>query len=134
VYDGGRRKMEVNGEQIGPLKKIALDIEAGTGPDRMDLTQGPAPFEFIFGLGRQGLTPFEMELVDKKVGEDVVFFLKEQDVPAFFQHLSQLPPGFRGEGDAMYLKVTIKRVVRPEPREVIGALAEVAKCGDHCCG
>jgi len=126
--------MEEDGNRVGPLKKIGLDIEAGTGPSRMDLTQVPAPFEFIFGLGREGLTPFEMELVGKKVGEDVVFFLKEQDVPAFFQHHSPLPPGCRGEGDSIYLRVRITRVVRPEPREVIGALADIANCGDHCCG
>ena len=125
--------MEENADKVGLLKKIGLDVEAGTGPEQMDLSQGPAPFEFIFGLGREGLTPFEFELADKKVGEDVVIFIKTQDAPAFFQHLA-LPPLTDTRGvEAMYLKVRVKTVGQPEPREVVGALAAIAECGDHCC-
>lgn len=125
--------MEENADRVGLLKKISLDIEAGTGPERMDLSHGPAPFEFIFGLGREGLTPFEFELADKKVGEDVVIFIKTRDVPAFFQHLTLHSLTDIGGVEAVYLKVRIKTVGQPEPREVVGALAEIAECGDHCC-
>lgn len=124
--------MEENEDRVGLLKKIGLHIEAGTGPERMDLSHGQAPFEFIFGLGVEGLTPFEFELADKRVGEDVDIFIKEKDVSAFFQHLSI--PSLRGTGGVdIYLKVKIKTVAQPEPREVVGALAEIADCGDHCC-
>ena len=50
-------------EKIGALKKVTLSLEAGRSPEAMDLTSQPLPFEFIFGLGTAGLTPFEVELV-----------------------------------------------------------------------
>lgn len=125
--------MEENADRVGLLKKIGLDVEAGTGPERMDLSHGPVPFEFIFGLGRGGLTPFELELAERKVGEDVVIFIQTQDDPAFFQHLVLPPLTDTGEVEAMYLKVRIRTVGRSEPREVVAALAEIANCGDHCC-
>ena len=56
-------------EKIGVLKKITLSVEAGTAPDSMDLTPKSAHFEFIYGLGTSGLTPFEIQLADKTVAE-----------------------------------------------------------------
>ena len=56
-------------QTIGPLKKISLLLEAGTGPDKTDLTAGPIASEFIFGAGSQGLCPFEFQLAAKKEGD-----------------------------------------------------------------
>jgi hypothetical protein len=78
-------------EKIEVLKKIILSVEAGTAPDSMDLTPQPAQFEFIYGLGTSGLTPFEIQLADKTVGQEVQLHLSREDIPQVFQHLAFFP-------------------------------------------
>ena len=114
--------------------KITLELEAGTKPESMDLSPGPSRFEFIFGLGKDGLTPFECELADMGEGESVTIFIKPGEFPEAFQHLQIPPLGITDEVESLYLKVIVQKIVQAEQKEVIGALAEMAKCGDHCCG
>ena len=126
--------MNENRQAIGPLKKIRLLVEAGTGPDKTDLTAQPIPFEFIFGAGSQGLCPFEFQLANKKEGDSLNLRIGRHELADLFQHLpiSSLPiPESAG---ASYLKVKIVRVSEADPKEVIKAMAESSSCGDHCCG
>jgi hypothetical protein len=121
-------------QTIGSLMKIRLLLEAGTGADRSDLTAEPIPFEFIFGAGSQGLSPFEFELAGKKEGDRVSISLRPEELSGLFQHLLvpflAIPEGT----SAFLLKVQIVKVTEAEPKEVIKAMAEAAACGDHCCG
>jgi hypothetical protein len=117
-----------------PLKKVTLSFEAGTNPDSMDLIPRSAPFDFIFGLGTQGLTPFEFQLADKDEGDEVSFPLKRGDMDQFFQHLSLPELPIPGDRDTFYLRVRVMKVVPADQKEVIKALAEIASCDDHCCG
>jgi hypothetical protein len=125
-------KMET--EKIEVLKKIILSVEAGTAPDSMDLTPQPSQFEFIYGLGTSGLTPFEIQLADKTVGEEVQLHMSREDIPQVFQHLVFFPLNLPEHADSFYLKLKIKSVLQADQREVIKALAEIANCEDHCCG
>jgi hypothetical protein len=121
-------------QAIGPLKKISLLLEAGTGPDKINLTVAPIPFEFIFGTGTHGLSPFEFQLSHKKEGEGFSLHIKVEELPDFFQHLFipslAIPEGIK----SFYLNVNIMKVSEADPKEVIKAMAEAAACGDHCCG
>lgn len=121
-------------EKIDPLKKITLSIEAGTTPDSMDLTSKSYEFEFIYGLGISGLTPFEMQLADKTVGEEIHLHITREGISQVFQHLILLPVTLPEHLDSFYLRLKITKVIPADQREVIKALAEMASCEDHCCG
>ena len=109
-------------------------MEAGTGPDKTDLTAEPIPFEFIFGAGSQGLCPFEFQLTGKKGGDDLSLRVREEDLADLFQHLFIPSLPMQGGSGAFYLKVKIVEVSEADPKEVIKAMAEASSCGDHCCG
>jgi hypothetical protein len=130
------RRSFMNQEQqtIGPLKKISLHLEAGTGPEKADLTAGAVPFEFIFGTGSQGLCPFEFQLAGKKEGDDLCLRVEGGELANLFQHLPLLSLSLSERVDAFYLRVKIVKVSETDPKEVIKALAEAGSCGDHCCG
>ena len=121
-------------EKIGPLKKVTLSIEAGTTPESMDLTPQPSLFEFIYGLGTKGLTPIEFHLAEKTVGDEVRLQIDGKQIPQVFQHL--IPPPIRTpeDVDVLYLRFRVTEIIPAEQREVIKALAEIADCGDDCCG
>ena len=121
-------------QAIGPLKKISLLLEAGTEPDKTDLTEGPMEFEFIFGAGSQGLCPFEFQLANKKEGDALSMRVRGEELVDLFQHLLMSSLAVLESVGALYLKVKIVRVSEAEPKEVIKAMAEAGSCGDHCCG
>ena len=120
-------------EKVGPLKKIHLSIEAGKTLDSMDLTPSPIRFDFIFGLGSGGLTPFEYELAEKEVGETIALSLQRDRIPDMFEHLWPYLPAFPGDAKTLYLRVHLIGLSPANQREVIKALAESAESGDHSC-
>lgn len=111
-------------ESIGYLKKVALDME----------WEGEkAPFEFIFGIGTEGLSPFEFDLSDKGLGYEREFPLTREALGGFFRHL--LPPLFLYDiSEAFTLKVRVAAITQPDQRELIRAMAEASSCGSNCCG
>jgi hypothetical protein len=119
--------------KVENLKKIALSIQAGTSQGTMDLTPKYPEIEFIFGLGPEGMTPFEYELVDKAEGESVLLYLKKEDFYSFFEHLNPpLSDLFDGRDD-VYLKVNINAVTLAENREIVKAMADMAAHGGGGC-
>jgi hypothetical protein len=123
------------------LKKITLAILAGSEPGKYSLTATPVVFEFIYGIGAEGLEPFEVVLADKCVGEHVALTLAADEVSQFFgRFLGQirqllglylLPP-------ALSLQISVTAVVDADNREVVQALAKSTGhggCGGSCdCG
>jgi len=126
--------MNENLQVVGPLKKISLLLEAGTGPDNLDLSLEPIPFEFILGVGSQGLSPFEFQLADKKEGDGLSLHIRVEELSDLFQHLLIPSLAIPESISAIYLNVKIVKVSQADPKEVIKAMAEAAGCGDHCCG
>lgn len=121
-------------QTIGPLKKVSLLLEVGTGPDQTDSTAKPIPFEFIFGTGSQGLSPFEFELANRKEGDNFTLPIRRDLLPGLFQHLLLSSLAVTESTSVFFLKVKIVKVSEADPKEVIKAMAEAAACGDHCCG
>ncbi len=121
--------------KVENLKKITLSFQAGTFPDVMDLTPKHPVFSFIFGLGPEGMTPFEYELLEKSEGEEILFQLKKGTLNRFFEHL--IPPIwdlFDGR-EEISLNARITAVEKAENREVVKAMAEMASHGGGCdCG
>ena len=126
--------MDQKGKGIKTLDKIHLLLEVGNTPGIMNITGKPQDFQFIFGLGTSGLTPFEYHLADKKEGEIIAVEIKSRDMSEIFQHLLPLPVNIPDEPDTLFLKIEIFKITKAEPKEVIKAMAEIAACGDQCCG
>ncbi len=125
-------------EKVENLKKISIAFEAGMSENAMNLKPRYSEFAFVFGIGPSGITPFEVELTDKKVGDEILLLVKKQEYHTLFEHLS--PPIidlFEGR-DEIFLKTTIVAVSSPDNREMVKALADLANhggCGGDCgCG
>ena len=121
-------------EKIDLLKKITLSVEAGTAPDSTDLNTQSSQIEFIYGLGVSGLTPFELQLADRTVGEEIQFLINREEIPQVFQHLLLLPLNLPDDLQTFHLRLKVLKVIPADQREVIKALAEIANCEDFCCG
>jgi len=119
--------------KVENLKKITISIQAGMSQDTMDLTPKYPEIEFIFGLGPQGMTPFEYELADRGEGESVLLHLTKEAFHRFFEHLNPpLMDLFDGRA-AVYLKVNIDGVKSAENREIVKAMADMAAHGGAGC-
>ena len=119
--------------KIENLKKIKISLQAGTSQDTMNLTPKYPGFEFIFGLGSGGMTPFEYELVDKVEGQSVLIHLKRESLDSFFEHLTPPLMDLFDDRNNIYLKVTIDAVKPAEHKEIIKAMADMAAHGGAGC-
>lgn len=126
--------MEDSNHKIAPLKKVTLGIETGRTRDRMDLTPAPIPFEFIFGVGVEGLTPFEKALDGKTRGMAVFFQIRSRESAEMFGHLRPPIDDFVHRAPVFYLKATIDRMAAAGDREVVSAMARATACGEGDCG
>jgi hypothetical protein len=119
--------------KVENLKKITLSIQAGMSQNTMNLTPKYPQVEFIFGLGLEGMTPFEYELADRTEGQSILLHLKKEDIYSFFEHLNPpLMDLFDGRDD-VYLKVNIDAVTPAENREIVKAMADLAAHGGAGC-
>ncbi len=111
---------------VAHLNKVGLRIDV---PGRTAVA-----YDFVFGIGTEGLSPLEMELEGKRPEEEVQVEVPPEGPGALFGHLppppalTQTPPG------ADRLRVTVEQVRRAEEREVVRAMSEAAACGSDCCG
>ena len=126
--------MENSKINIGSMKKVNLLIEAGRTRDRMDLTRTPISFEFIFGVGVQGLSPFEAALDGKTCGATVFFKTHSREISELFEHLSLPLDEFIHKAPVFYLKAFIDKVAAAEDREIVSAMAGASVCGQGDCG
>ena len=121
--------------RVENLKKINLKLQAGTSPQDMDLSPDNPEFEFVFGIGPAGISPFEYELVDKTEGQEVLVELKKENLAQFFEHLH--PPSIQpaSETQSIFLKISIRKITSVDDREVVKALADATAHGPGCdCG
>ena len=121
--------------KVENLKKITLKLEAGTSSQKMDLSLDNSDFEFIFGIGSTGMSPFEYELVDKTEGQEVLIEIKKDNLTNFFEHLNPPIIHLVNEIKGLFLKIKIQKIAAVDHREVVKALADVAAHGHGCeCG
>ncbi len=127
---------------IKPMMKINLTFTARTGPEDRRIPLDHADFEFIFGIGSGGLTPFEYELADRTSGEEVGFLLRDHQRQSFFEHLYPPVVGLFIDYAELFLNARINSIEKAEGREIIKAMAEMTArseggggCGGDCgCG
>jgi len=120
----------VSAATVAPLMKLTLSLGAETpAADHRELA-------FIFGVGPQGLTPFEQALAGRGVGEEVRFAVAAGDADCFFGHLAAAVRPIAGGAATAAFTARILAVEHPDPREVVRALAETTGHGscDSGCG
>jgi len=125
--------MNREAEKADHLKRVELSIEKvekGGSPGR---GEAAAPLTFIFGVGTDGLSPLEMSLQGRGVGDVADVTIPAEGVEYVFGHLAP-PPAVRNLGPGDELRITIHGVAPAGQREIIQAMAEVAACGSDCCG
>ena len=121
--------------KVEGFKKVTLLLEAGTHDKNMDLTLKPGPFELVVGVGPEGYTEFEYELLGKKVGDMLHFEIQGRRFDEMFGRLAvPLPDKVRGM-DVFFMKVTVYNIADADQTEIIRAIAgRVGDCGGGCCG
>lgn len=126
--------MTAEAETIQNLKKVRVLIEAGLREDDFSLTKEPIPVEFIIGLGQEGFTPFEFQLLNRQQGDQLAFNAERDQLHEFFHPVCIPVPSLPDTRGPLHFKVRIERVTTPENREIIKQMARIADCGDGHCG
>ena len=127
--------MQEKSEIVGPMKKISLKYTAGSTEKSNDIISAPEPMEFIFGLGADGLTPFEYELEGKAQGDKLSLFIHRHRVLETFGHLLSKMGKLPIDAASFYLNLEIAGIGEVEQRELVRALAATTACGGDCdCG
>lgn len=123
--------MTKNMGKIDHLKKITLALEVSA--DIKGVPEKQFTLVFIYGLGPGGLTPFEYALAGKGEGDRFSIRVERKDISNYFEHLAYAFTDC-GRSDIFYLRGRIVKIAEADQREVIASMAELADCGDHCCG
>lgn len=112
--------------KVSSIKKIRLSI-------LRDGSLEPFTFDFIYGIGPNGLTPFEMLLAEKEIGSEIEVHVSAKEFPEIFGHLSFLLQGLSLSRENTTLRFRVEKIEEPRQREIIKAMAEAAT-GCSCCG
>ena len=115
---------------IDNLMKVSLTVEV------LDAATGnpPVTFEFIYGVGSAGITPFEKQLFGKTAGDHIHYEIPPTEFAQTMGHLAL--PLFEQTGitSSQRLAVVVTHVVRAEDREVVKVMASSGSCSDCGCG
>jgi hypothetical protein len=120
--------MKDNRQTIDNLMKVSLKIQTDTASEG-------AVFEFIYGTGSSGITPFEKSLHGKSAGDQVELSLDPADGCEAIGHLIVPLREQTGITPPALLKITIGDVSKADDREIVRAMASGGGCGGDCdCG
>lgn len=93
----------------------------------------PVSLSFIYGIGRDGLTPFECSLEGRCLGDHIEFTVKGSEVAESFGVLFPFVRSFvdgKIRQDVMKFDIEILGIEEVENREVVAALASsTSGCG-----
>jgi hypothetical protein len=125
-----------NEEKIDHLKRVAMRFEAGSSPERRDLSCVPKNVTFIFGICPEGLSPIEFQLAGKSAGEHIDLRFPADQIREIFHHIAFPHIQASDTHGDIWLRATVVGIDTPSPREVVKALAEITNCGGNCtcCG
>jgi hypothetical protein len=131
---------QMNSEQneVGYMKKISLSLVAATSEKNMDPAVKPFDFNFVYGVGAEGITLFEKALFGKRPGDEIAVEVSPHQVDETLGHLRQPIQNLLPGKPPYFLKVRVVSVDTPGQRELIRAIAAGAGsdgCGSDCgCG
>jgi hypothetical protein len=116
---------------IENLMKVSLSINT---PNSEPAAAADVPFVFIYGVGPDGITPFEKALFGKVAGDRIDFGDMAGNFPDVLGHLKPALCDQTGIVSADSLQVTVTDVVKAQDRDVVKAMAAGGGCGDCDCG
>ena len=125
--------------KVSPLQKIRLTLRDVSGQRAGNKDEG-VHFSFIYGAGSKGLSPFELDLSGKAVGEQLKITAARDEMSTYLSHL--YVPMFNVLSlpimpAQLALEVTVEDVEQPQEREIIMAMKDYlgGGCGGGCdCG
>ena len=130
--------MDNNKTVVDYLKKVTLELEAGSGPGDMNLTNGSLEHTFVFGVASDGITPFEKAFFGGVVGDERTFEIQGPDACETLGHLRSALLGQLPVSPPFFLKARITQIVPAGNREVVRAIAatinDCGEGGDCDCG
>ena len=124
--------MQPSGGRVEPLKRVVIRVSSGKKVKGEQVFEPDKPVSFIFGLGSQGLSPFEMALEGKRPGDVVMFDLTNEDRLHFFGHVLLYFMPDQGVLDSQFLRVVVEEIRDAHQREIIRELAEITEFGHGC--
>ena len=120
--------------EVTYLKKIRLSIVTGSSSESISGTGKPMDYDFIFGVGKDGITAFEKTLFGKKAGEEIALEVKSDQLNEVFGHLKNALQDVLPSATVFSLKARINSISTPDDREVVSAIAGSAGEGGCDCG
>ena len=123
------------------LKTLTFNVWAATGDKPIEHISEAAQFSFIYGIGTEGLSDFEMAI--DRLGLQEVFELEidKNRLHSYFGWLCQAMGSnliLPDSDDTVKMKFELHMVSTPEPREIVTAIAELQShggCSSDCgCG
>lgn len=125
-------------EKAAPLKeikKIQATIQATGAKGDQNAFSESCHIEFIYGVGIEGLTPFEAKISDLSKGDEIQFSVKPEAVSETFGRLTCiLPPLNNDTISDVHFHISITGMHPASDRDIVKAMAECASCGEGCCG
>ena len=116
---------------IENLMKVSLSIRTATSDPT---AEQDALFEFIYGIGPDGITPFEKALYGKKAGDRIDIGDISGNLLEALGHLKPALCEQTGIVSPDALQVMVTRVVKAPDRDVVKAIAAGGGCSDCGCG
>jgi hypothetical protein len=122
-------------QTIAPLTKVTLELTVSSGKQPENPTESTVDFDFVCGIGTQGLTAFEVDLLGKRPGERLQVHIEAGAMADYFEHL-RTPILEALETEPPFdLNLAVRTVSRISPRELVYALARKGGDGGGCgCG
>jgi hypothetical protein len=117
---------------VAPLKKIILKLAVSPDAPAGGASCAEVDFAFVFGIGTQGLSAFEMELMGKHPGDRMHLHVSTAQMEDYFEHLCLSLLKTLKTDPPFELDLTIREVSPVSERELIKAMAQ--KDGDGGCG
>ena len=120
--------------KVAHMQKITLTLEIGKGAERISAANASPTIEFVYGLGPSGLTPFEFALADKIPGDEIQLKMHRHQMHEFFGHIHIPFAQADQDLDPVVITLCVWDITPASSQEVVRTLAEIANCGDGCCG
>ncbi len=125
-----------NRPTVGPMLKIFLSLKITGDEPEAPATPPSTSFDFIFGLGTHGLSPFEKALYGKAEGDTLSIRLENHTMQAYFDHLLCPLMEVAAITPPADLEAAIDAVRQVSDRDIVRAMAQKAGgCDGDCdCG
>jgi hypothetical protein len=113
--------------------RVTIAMKADQGDALHGISGRPVHFDFIWGIGLNGLTDFELMLSRKAAGDAVTLTLHPETIHGVFEHLASHVASFCRPDKDVRLTAWIEKIEPVTHRDVVKAMAGL-KEGSCGCG